>query len=88
MKWLSMSVSCRAVALRQPCKVGQSDTPSRGCTRARVFACPQTYGLRKTSVPSIATEPGRPNSLPTPATATTSGDPFRPRASPEGWRAR
>ena len=52
--------------------------------RARVFRCPQTYGLRKTSVPSIATEPGRPNGLPTFATATTSRKPFRPRTSPLG----
>lgn len=29
-------------------------------TRAHTFPCPQTYGLRNTSVPSIATEPGRP----------------------------
>ena len=52
--------------------------------RTRVFRCPQTYGLRNTSVPSIATKPGRPNGLPIFATATTSRKPFRPRSSPLG----
>ena len=45
---------------------------------------PQTYGLRNTSMPLIATEPGRPKGLPTPVIATTSGEAFRSRTSPLG----